>query len=97
MNPNVGISNVSIPVEVGTSQVVIQADLSEAQIFSTEIGASYVLNKNADYEGDYTVTPRLYDQTLETADKVMSDDVTVYEIPVVYTSNLYGGQTVVIG
>ena len=49
------------------------------------------------YTGDYTVTPRLDDQTLATRGLRMMDDVTVYEIPVVYTSNLHGGKTVVIG
>ena len=49
------------------------------------------------YMGPYEVTPRLTSQTLETEDKLMTDDVTVYEIPVTYTSNIYDGQTVVIG
>ena len=49
------------------------------------------------YEGPYEVTPRLTEQVLETIHKTMRDDVTVHEIPVVMTSNVYGGKTVVIG
>lgn len=49
------------------------------------------------YEGPYEVTPRLTEQTLATQSKLMQDNVTVYEIPVVRTSNLYDGITVVIG
>lgn len=49
------------------------------------------------YTGDYQVTPRLYDQSLDTDNKLMSDDVTVYQIPVTYTSNIEGGKTVLIG
>ena len=49
------------------------------------------------YDGDDDVTPRLYSQSLETEGKAMSDDVTVFEIPVVKTSNLQGGLTVLIG
>ena len=49
------------------------------------------------YEGEYEVIPRLEDQTLETNGKQMADDVTVRQIPVVYTTNPYNGKTVVIG
>ena len=50
-----------------------------------------------EYEGEYEVTPRLFEQTLETNGKRMSDDVQVHVIPVVYTTNPYDGKTVVIG
>ena len=50
------------------------------------------------YTGDYEVTPRLNDPTvLGTQYKVLLDDVTVHPIPVVTTTNPYGGKTVVIG
>ena len=50
------------------------------------------------YEGPYEVTPRLYyGHTLETTGKQMTDDVDVKAIPVVETSNPYGGKTVLIG
>lgn len=50
-----------------------------------------------EYDGDYTVTPRLDEQTLATRGYKMRDNVTVEMIPVVTTSNPYGGKTVVIG
>ena len=53
--------------------------------------------RQEEYEGPYTVTPRLDEQVLQTAHKSMTDDVTVEVIPVVYTSNIHGGKTVVIG
>ena len=49
------------------------------------------------YEGPYEVTPRLNEQYLETNDKTMIDDVTIYEIPITYTSNPHNGMTVLIG
>ena len=49
------------------------------------------------YGGSYEVTPRVYAQSLDTDGKLMSDDVTVHEIPVTRTSNLQGGLTVLIG
>lgn len=50
------------------------------------------------YEGPYVVVPILYNQQeLETGNKRMSDDVIVKEIPIVETTNIHGGYTVVIG
>ena len=49
------------------------------------------------YTGEYEVTPTFDEQTLYTMGKTMSDDVTVHQIPVVRTTNPYGGQTVLIG
>ena len=49
------------------------------------------------YDGEYNVTPRLYEQTLATSNKVMRNDVSIYEIPVTSTTNPHGGKTVVIG
>lgn len=49
------------------------------------------------YSGAYTVTPSSSEQTLETASKLMEDDVTVKEIPYYDVSNTSGGSTVYIG
>ena len=48
------------------------------------------------YEGPYVVEPQLYDQTLETAHKGMSDNVLVKEVPVQTTANPNGGYTLSI-
>lgn len=49
------------------------------------------------YDGEYEVTPRLYEQSLETNGKLMDNNVTVFEIPITRTTNPTGGQTVLIG
>ena len=50
------------------------------------------------YEGDYEVTPSLSeDITLETAKKLMTDDVTVHKVPRYDVENTAGGITVYIG
>lgn len=48
------------------------------------------------YKGSYEVTPRIYEQTLATRNKSMSDDVLVKEIPKAEVSNIYG-TTIIIG
>lgn len=48
------------------------------------------------YDGPYVVDPQLYDQTLETANKSMSGDVTVKEVSVQTIENPSGGYTLSI-
>lgn len=51
-----------------------------------------------DYEGSYLVTPLAYvNQILRTADKVLSEDVVVEQIPYYETTNDAGGYTAIIG
>lgn len=45
------------------------------------------------YTGDYTVIPKVYEQTLETKNKSMTDDVTVTAVPYAEVSNPSGGLT----
>lgn len=49
------------------------------------------------YEGPYNVIPKWHRQQLNTNDKSMTDNVEVEEIPLVKTSNVAGGYTVIIG
>lgn len=49
------------------------------------------------YTGAYVVDPRKVEQTLETKNKSMRDDVTVNPIFYAETTNLSGGLTAVIG
>lgn len=56
-----------------------------------------VVRSDADpYTGDYSVTPTLEGETLETKGKYMREDVTVQPIPVHRTTNAAGGYTVYI-
>ena len=49
------------------------------------------------YTGDYTVTPAVEAQTLETENKRMIDDLTIKAIPFYSVDNLQQGQTIIIG
>lgn len=49
------------------------------------------------YDGEYTVTPDVEAQTLETALTYMEEDLTVKAIPFFNVSNNSGGSTVYIG
>lgn len=49
------------------------------------------------YGGEYEVTPRIVSQVLQTKQKVMTDNLTIKEIPFFDVSNTSGGTTVYIG
>ena len=49
------------------------------------------------YDGSYEVTPLISHQTLETAGKLMGEDMQIKAIPFFETSNTAGGTTVYIG
>lgn len=49
------------------------------------------------YSGPYEMTPKTYSQTLDTASRVMQQDVVFHEIPYYETTNLSGGYTAIIG
>lgn len=48
------------------------------------------------YEGDYVVTPRVSEQVLQTADKLLSGDIKVKATPYYEVTNT-DGTTVIIG
>ena len=90
-----GCANFKIPL-TGTirSEVSITGKLKTEDVVFGKIQLSGNLSI---YNGDYTVTPSVEEQTLKTANKKMLEDVTVKKIPFYETSNLSGGNTVYIG
>lgn len=65
--------------------------------FKTNFGEIFLVKTDDVYNGDYNIIPRVYQQVLETKDKVMLDDVTVENIPLSRVINLSNGYTVTIG
>lgn len=90
-----GCANFKIPI-TGTirSEISITGKLKTEDVVFGKIQISGNLSI---YNGDYTVTPSVEEQTLKTANKKMLEDVTVKKIPFYETSNLSGGNTVYIG
>lgn len=78
---------ITIPMTIETD--IIEVDMT--------IGAEYAISSADEYEGEYTVTPKAHEeQTLETKDKLMAENVTVVKIPYYETSNVFDGLTVFI-
>lgn len=49
------------------------------------------------YPGPYAITPRVYEQTMNTENLLMEQDVLIYSIPLTEVSNIQGGKTATIG
>lgn len=66
--------------------------------FDLEYGEIYKVYTDAPlYDGEYVVTPKVKEQTLPTAEKMLTKDVTIKKIPYFEVNNNSGGNTVYIG
>lgn len=84
-----------------TLRVIDAAEMALA-VQNTDGALSFTIDKAPGteyptYHGETTVTPMVSEQTLETANHLMRDDVTVRAIPYQTTSNPSGGYTAIIG
>lgn len=99
-NNGLEISGNLSAIESITGEVAIGAALKGTAASKVSVAgnlaASYETKITA-YEGDYEVTPKMEAQTLQTAMKMMRNDVQVKPIPIHRTSNASGGTTVYIG
>lgn len=87
-------------IEFNNNDMSFDVDMKEKnESFCLDFGNIQTVTKAYDkyYYGDYEVTPKVTSQTLQTKDKLMSDDVVVKEIPFFETSNNAGGNTIYIG
>lgn len=75
-----------LDVEFYTNGQRFEVGLAEYQRVSVHEAEEY-------YTGPYTATPKVYEQTLSTKDKLMTDNVSIKSVPVYETSNLAGGKT----
>lgn len=78
-----------LDVEFYEDSLEIDVDFGEITQVTECIGGE-------EYEGDYTVTPKITQQTLPTKEKVMKEDVTIFAIPYFDVTNSSGGQTIYI-
>lgn len=69
-------------------------DMEELDVIVSDIGSR---DSFPEYEGPYSVIPRKVPQVLDTKEKSTMDDITVEQIRYSETSNISGGETVIIG
>lgn len=67
-----------------------------AQKLDLKFGETGFIHDATEYEGSYEVTPRVEGQRLETAKKIMKEDLLVNSIPYFEVTNSANGKTVTI-
>lgn len=65
-------------------------------ILDLDFGSSFVIGTSDPYEGDYEVTPSDEEHILACKDLLMTDNVTVHEIPYSEVGSPVGGYVAVI-
>lgn len=92
-----------LDVRFDNNSKVIETSFKEnSQTISTKFTEVVVVSTDTPsgdypfYYGSYVVTPTVDKQTLETAMKIMKEDVTVNSVPCYNVSNSSGGNTVYI-
>lgn len=70
----------------------------QALYFEVDFKEVYtIISGGLPYTGDYVVTPAVNEQMLNTANKIMEENLVIKSIPFFNTSNTAGGTTVYIG
>lgn len=90
----------SIIAEIAESES-ITAEIAESESITSEIDVGGVVQLLPEdigiYDGETTVEPKATSETvLETAQKIVQDDITVLRVPFYQVSNPQGGNTVYI-
>ena len=83
-------NNMQLSVDLLKNNKELEADFGE--IYRASSNGSDLPN----YDGDYIVIPKTSEQVLQTAQKVMLENIVVKEVPYYETSNTAGGNTVYI-
>ena len=83
---------IKIPMKVSVSDTTIPMGVTADKVtVGMSIGAEYKIAVPEVYEGEYIVTPKAHEsQTLETANKLLEENVLVLDVPYFQTSNEYG-------
>lgn len=67
--------------------------VSDNDVFNIEFVGGGIHDTATTYKGEHTVTPSRKAKVLETANKVLSENITIVAIPYSEVSNLGGGKT----
>lgn len=89
-----------VDMDIVESRNIYELEVNKLlNVFDLDVESKVVVKKYGaeEYEGEYIVTPLAYqEQTLNTKDKLCTNDIVVKEVPIWETSNLSGGKTAYI-
>lgn len=94
-----GSMRANIQEELSLRGTVVSSGILTGSIVKTEtlVGHAVLSTEYKVYTGAYSVTPKVDPQTLNTSDKLMTQDMKIKAIPYYSVSNEYNGETIIIG
>ena len=87
---------IAIPMQVSASNVSLPVGVSTNGTVQAGISVSYQMIAGQYYEGGYEFTPSNEVQIIHTANKVVSQDITVHPIPQNYGLITYNGAYITV-
>jgi hypothetical protein len=88
---------IAIPMQVSVSQVNLPVSVAASQVeIGVGVAASYQMIEGETYDGPYEFTPTQETQTVQTADKVLLDDIIIHPIPQNYGLITYNGRKITV-
>lgn len=85
------------PVKFNESKVSFKIGFEDTDNFEFSFGEISYIPTSEVFSGSYSVTPKVTEQNIPTAEKYMKYDMTIKSIPYFNVSNTAGGSTVYIG
>lgn len=86
---------ITIPMTVAASNAEIQIDIAQSLV-PIEMTVNATQSEAGKYTGEYIVTPSAVQQTLETAGKILRENVIVEPIPSNYGLITWNGSTLLV-
>ena len=88
---------IAIPMKVSVSQVnlPVQVAVSDVEL-PIGVAASYQMVEGETYEGPYEFTPTQETQTVQTADKVLLENIVINPIPQNYGLITWNGAVITV-
>ena len=73
---------ITIPMQVSVSQVNLPVGVATSAVsLPVSLGAAYQMREGDIYQGGYEFTPTQETQTVQTADKVLLENIIIHPIP----------------
>ena len=94
---NISEQKINITDQKGSQDITAENAVEQKVDIKQDIVIVPVYEDVPIYEGSYTATPKVNEQTLPTRKKFLEEDVTIKKIPYFEVGNNSGGETVYIG
>ena len=88
---------ITVPMQVSVSEVLLPVAVAVSAVdLPMQVAASYQMREGEIYDGPYEFTPSQETQTVETADKLLLENIVINPIPQNYGLVTYNGAIITV-